>query len=146
MVATRQRSAAWQAVVWYWLPVLVWMTLILLMSARSDLPVRTNPATGEEIRTTTSIAKLAHIVEYGVLAWLLFRALTAAAGRVCLSYPRAVVVVIAVATGFGAIDELFQSFVPTREPRVTDVLLDGASATVVALVLYVRARRRVAGG
>ncbi len=35
---------------------------------------------------------------------------------------------------FAAFDELRQSFVPGREPRVTDVLLDLASVTAGALV------------
>ncbi len=104
---------------WHWFPVLFWMTLILALSSRSDLPARTNPATGEIIRTTYLAAKAAHIVEYIVLA----------------------------ATAFGIGDELRQSFVPNREARPADVAIDAASALGMVMVLmiwrHVREAQRV---
>lgn len=120
---------------WLWLPVLLWMGLILALSSRSDLPVRQNPQTGEVIRTTFAAAKVAHVVEYGVLALLLLRALVSEGGGARLALRPAVLVVVVLATAFGGLDELRQSLTPNREPRLFDVALDGTSALVVSLVV-----------
>ncbi len=119
---------------WAWLPVLAWMSLILWLSSRSDLPVRTNPQTGETIRTTFTLAKLAHVVEYGVLALLLLRALIGSYGGLRLSLGAAAITTVVACGLFGGLDELRQSLTPTREPRLTDVALDTASALAVCLV------------
>jgi VanZ family protein len=127
---------------WLWLPVLVWMALILSLSSRSDLPMRTNPQTGETIRSTFAAAKLAHVVEYSVLSLLLLRALIGAGGGLRLSLVPAIVVTVLVCGVFGGLDELRQSFVPTREPRLTDIALDTASALIAALLFAAWQRLR----
>jgi VanZ family protein len=118
---------------WTWLPVLVWMALILAMSSRSDLPVRHNPQTGEVIKTTFTAAKLAHVFEYSVFALLMLRALVGAGGGLRWPLPVAIAVTVVAAGMFGGLDEIRQSFVPTREPRLTDVALDTASALITSL-------------
>lgn len=132
------------ALAWAWLPVLVWMALILALSGQSSLPARQNPATGEVIRSTYTLAKLAHVVEYSVLALLILRATTTPLGGLRLHFLAAVLWTIAAATLFGAVDELRQSLVPNREPRLGDVLIDGASALASVCVASL-ARRLCAG-
>ena len=127
---------------WTWLPVLLWMALILWLSGRSDLPVRTNPQTGETIRTTFAAAKLAHVFEYGVLALLLLRALTGTGGGLRLPLAPAIVVAVLVAGVFGVLDELRQSLVPNREPRLTDVALDSSAALGASLLFAIWQRSR----
>jgi VanZ family protein len=121
--------------VWAWLPVVLWMAAILWMSGRSDLPMRTNPQTGETIKTTFTAAKLAHVFEYSVLALLMLRALVGARGGLGLPLAAAIPVTVVVAAVFGGLDEVRQSFVPAREPRLTDVALDAASALVASLAV-----------
>jgi VanZ family protein len=137
-----KRSAA---LLWYWLPVLLWMAMILSLSGQSDLPVRHNPQTGEVIKTTYTAAKLAHVVEYSVLALLLIRALTAPAGGFGLSPALAACWTVMLAFSFGALDEYRQAFTPTREPRAIDVLIDGLSALAASLafMFWRRSRRCV---
>ena len=120
---------------WAWLPVLLWMGLILSLSGRSDLPLRTNPQTGEVIKTTFTAAKLAHVVEYSVLAVLLLRALTGVSGGLRLPLTPAVVTAVLLSGVFGGMDEIRQSFVPTREPRLTDVALDTTAALLACLAV-----------
>ena len=135
------------ALVWAWLPVLVWMALILGLSGQANLPARQNPATGEVIRSTYTLAKLAHVVEYGVLGLLLLRATMLPSGGPGLRFASAAAWTVVAATLFGGVDELRQSLVPNREPRLGDVLLDGASALgavcAVAVARCVRLRRDV---
>jgi VanZ family protein len=116
-----------------WLPILLWMAVILALSSRSDLPIRTNPQTGETIKTTFTLAKLAHVFEYSMLALLLLRALMTQAGGLRLSLVPSVVVTVLVAAFFGALDEYRQSLVPNREPRLADIALDTASALAACL-------------
>ena len=120
---------------WAWLPVLLWMTMILSLSGQSDLPIRTNPQTGETIRSTFTLAKMAHVVEYSVLALLLLRALMSQAGGLRLSLVPAVITTVACAAVFGGLDEFRQSLVPNREPRLTDVVLDTVSALGASLTV-----------
>jgi VanZ family protein len=126
----------------YWLPVLVWMALILTLSGRSELAVGANPATGETVKPGLALAKLGHVFEYAVLAVLMFRAATAGDGGLRLPPRRAAVWIAVVALAFGTGDELRQSLVPNRSPRLTDVLLDGTSAGVTATILMVRQLRK----
>lgn len=131
---------------WAWLPVVAWMALIFTLSGQSSLPARQNPATGEVIRSTYTLAKLAHVVEYGVLALLILRATTSPAGGLSLGFGRAALWTVAAATLFGAVDELRQSLVPNREPNVGDVLIDGASALAAVCVASVVRRLRASWG
>ena len=126
----------------HWLPVLVWMVLILTLSGRSDLGRRTNPATGEVTGNSYTVAKIAHFVEYGVLAALLLRATTAPGGGLAVPPGRAAIWVVVASTAFGAGDELRQSFVPTREARLSDVLIDGVSETTAVAVLVLWRRTK----
>jgi VanZ family protein len=126
----------------YWLPVILWMLLILFLSGRSDFGRQPNPVTGEPVRTTFTLAKMLHLVEYGVLAAVLFRATTAAGGGVGLRPGRAAVWVVLIATAFGAADELRQSFVPAREPRLADVAIDGCGAVLAMVAVTAWGRSR----
>ena len=135
-----------RAVAWTWLPVLLWIALILTLSGQSNLPARQNPATGEVIRSTYTVAKLAHVVEYGVLALLLLRATTMPRGGLGLRFGTAAISTVVAATLFGAVDELRQSLVPNREPRLGDVLIDGASALAAVCVASVARQVRAGRG
>ena len=121
---------------------MLWMALILSLSSQSDLPARTNPQTGETIRATFAAAKLFHVFEYSVLALLLLRALTTPRGGVRLALGTAVVVAVVVSGLFGGLDELRQSFVPRREPRLSDIALDTASSLGACLLAWAWLRLR----
>jgi VanZ family protein len=122
------------------------MALILSLSSQSDLPARTNPQTGETIRSTFAAAKLAHVVEYAVLGPLLLRALTLRAGGMRLSLGLAIGLAVVGAGLFGCVDEVRQSFVPRREPSLADVVLDTASAAAATLLAAGWLRWRSARG
>lgn len=103
-----------------WLPVLAWMGLLWTSSAR--------PAgCGPELRGWD---KLAHAGAYAALASLVYRALP--------SGPAAV----ALAAGYGVVDELHQSRVPGRSPDPLDWVADllGALAGASLAVRWTRRR------
>ena len=118
----------------HWAPVLLWMALILVLSSRSDFRSAAPTPVAESQSVFFAVSKLAHVVEYGVLSLLLLRALHGAGGGVRLPLVVAVVVAVLGSGLFGALDELRQSFVPNRTPRVVDIALDTASALMAALL------------
>jgi VanZ family protein len=99
----------------YWLPVLLWMGVIFVGSSQPKLPFVLN-------KTADFITKKAgHVIEYGVLAFLLWRALSKEKGWPALpSFGGAFVLSLLYAIS----DEFHQTFVPGRSGRLTDVGFD----------------------
>jgi VanZ family protein len=116
----------------YVLPIVAYAGLIFYLSSRSSLPVSLPRFFGAD--------KVAHFVEYGILGFLLVRAL--AGYKVALH--RAVWVAITLALAYGISDEVHQAFTPGREPSVWDVVADllGAAAGVLAWYGLTVHRRR----
>jgi len=124
----RSRTKRW---LYYWLPVLLWMGMILVVSSRSSLPFVLN-------KTVDLVTKKAgHMTEYGVLAFLLWRAIRsckqsgvseATSGHrskergwpALPSFGGAFVLSLLYAIS----DEFHQTFVPGRTGALTDVGFD----------------------
>ena len=115
------------------LPPILWMGLIALGSSSlladdrtarwvvaslGDLVPWASPAT--LAAANVGLRKLGHLVEYGVLAVLWYRALAPS--------PRAVTAALILAAIYGGVDELRQGLPPSRTPATTDVALDAAGA------------------
>ena len=85
-----------------------------------------------------STDKVAHLVEYGILGFLLFRLF--ASGR--MSVMLAAVLVTFCAAVLGGLDESYQG-ITGRQPSVYDWLFDclGAVVASYSLALYTRSRK-----
>ena len=100
---------------YHWLPALLWMGVIFVMSSRSNLPSHPN-------ETVDFMAKKAgHVTEYGVLAFLLWRALSKERGWPVLP---SLGVAFFLSLLYAVSDEFHQTFVPGRSGRLTDVGFD----------------------
>ena len=112
----------------YWLPPVVWATVIFLFSSLTVTP------STEIYWQDFIVKKTAHVVEYGIFAALLYRALRGHG----VEKLDAVLLAILIAVIYGATDEFHQSFTPGREPRVRDVVFDtiGAVAGVFICKKY----------
>ncbi len=119
-----------------WLPVVLWMAVILMLSGQSEVPRRTDPSTGAPIPQTFALAKMVHVFEYGVLSLLVFRAVRAPSSGVGLGPVRAVGAAVVVSLAFGVLDEYRQSFVPGREPSGWDVMIDGLAAFLAGTLMF----------
>ena len=111
-------------VIRYWLPVLLYVALIFWVSSMSGL---TLPGSG------SGTDKFAHAAEYGVLCFLLVRALKESELVDSLGVASAVALVIGLCIGLA--DELFQSTIPGRESDPADFAAD-AVGLVLAIFLY----------
>jgi VanZ family protein len=111
------------------LPPLLWMAVIALGSSSFLSGERTTVWLGSMLGhlgsvvspavlgvTHLGLRKLAHLIEFGILAVLWHRALGPS--------PHTSALVITLTAAYGGVDELRQALVPTRGPAVTDVMVD----------------------
>lgn len=110
----------------YWLPVLVWGTVIFSFSATHAIVVSNVHA------WDFLVHKIAHFCEYFILSALIYRALhgtTKVRGKYLLLMTLTLTVLYSVT------DEFHQSFTPGREPRIRDVIIDSFGSAVALAVL-----------
>jgi VanZ family protein len=142
----------------YWLPVVIWCAVIVGFSSDAGSSRRTSriigpvlrwlvPGISEETvyRVQYGIRKAAHVTEYALLALLIWRARRRPVRGDARPWrwPEAWVA-LACAALFAVSDEIHQAFVPGREGRATDVLIDsiGALTGLLALRAYGKWRGR----
>ena len=106
-----------------WVPAILWLTLIFVLSSQPTLP-----STGQVTD------KQAHAFTYGVLALLCLMGLTrwrwrSIAGASLLG-------AFALAVLYGVSDEIHQAFVPGRNPDVADVAADAAGAAIALAMAW----------
>ena len=107
-----------------WGPALAWMALIFAISSLSSEALESAGATKASRSASIVLNQVTvHLIEFGVLAVFLYRALSFRGGV----FVRWVIVVVAT-TAYGASDEFHQSFVPGRYPSWTDIVFDTVGA------------------
>jgi VanZ family protein len=132
----------------YWLPPLLWTCVILLAST----DVLSAAHSGPWLQTIVTailghalppqqfnvlhfaVRKGGHLTEYAILGALLFRALRADGQQWSMRWSAAAV---AIAAAVASVDELHQTFVPSRTGAFFDVLLDTAGATLAQILIRV---------
>ena len=132
----------------YWAPVAAWMAAIFALSSLTSSAIESSAPAAAATRSFPSLANqvTAHLIEFGVLAVLVYRALS-------LHWPAAAVYlwvsVLAATVAYGASDEFHQSFVQGRHASWIDVALDAAGAVIgIALMVawsWFRSRIRTSG-
>lgn len=133
----RERNL-WRLTFWRWLLVILWMALIFILSSqpKASMPHYPNGM------LDWGIKKSAHMIEYGILAILFWRAVSGCAGATVRRSQVWLVPLFCLV--YAATDEYHQSFVPGRSSSVWDVLVDGLGTlltlTIVSLLLKLRAR------
>ena len=137
----------------YWLPPVLWMAVIVGLSTDAGSSEHTESWLLPVFRTLAPWAtpvqleglhwlmrRLAHLSEYAILAALWLRAFVR--GR-SLTPRTAGLLALAISVAWAILDELHQSFVPSRSASVADVLVDSVGA-VVALAAAHLGWRQVA--
>ena len=110
-----------------WLPSFLWMGLIFILSSRSRVSLTANSS------VDFVIFKSLHMLEYGILFILNYRALKKTLFVKTVNF-LAIAFLITVIYAF--FDEIHQLFTPTREGRLRDVFFDGMGAVVVGGLLW----------
>ena len=123
--------------VFYWLPVIAWMSLIFVLSHISNVDSVVREGPFAEVPPELKSPEFAHAVEFLVLAALVYRLLIsyqAVAGVYMLGS------VLLFTIGYGMVDEFHQSFVPGRDASLGDVALDALGATLGLAAAHTGAR------
>jgi len=85
----------------------------------------------------TGVRKCAHVTEYAVFAWLLWRAFRKPARQDSRPWTwKHAFAAWTCAALFAASDEFHQAFVPNREPSPRDVLIDSTGAALALLAIW----------
>lgn len=103
-----------------WLPPFFWAILIFTLSSFQV------GSSSEFYWKDFIIKKTAHVIEYGILSTLFYRAMFNSS----ISKEKAMWYAVLVALFYGITDEFHQSFTPGRGPKFTDVLIDTTGATI----------------
>ena len=138
-----------QSQFWNWTPVLVWMTVIFLLSSDYFSAASTTPLIARFLfalfphladfhveNAVSVIRKLGHLSEYFILAVLIMRAiqgqLTGQTAKPLILWSISLTVIYAVS------DELHQFFVPSRTASLHDVIIDAAGGIMGTLWFHLR--------
>ncbi len=111
----------------YALPI-IWMIFIFILSSRSSFPAH---LTKNQYQYASS---LAHIFLYIILTFLIANALTTAK----VKFKHALLNAFIIAIIYGALDEWHQAFVPGREARLSDWLLDIVGSLVAGNLFWLK--------
>jgi len=131
----------------YWLPSLLWMIFIFPAGNRvlsSPILYRVIVSLMEWLWPNitfeiielcyTVVRKLLHIVEYGILAFLLFRSFRGSS-QLRWKFQWALYASL-IAMCYAILDEILQSFIPSRNGSLFDVLMDGIGVIFCLGIIY----------
>jgi VanZ family protein len=150
---TTQPLSRLRRVLFYWVPAVAWMAMVLAASSDPFSARNTGEALhalliwifGQVDALTFGLVhflmrKSAHFIEYAILSALWFRAL-----RLHLSSlwrVRWALVGLVISLSVAILDELHQSFVPSRSGSARDVLLDFCGALFAQFLIWYALRRK----
>jgi VanZ family protein len=135
----------------HWLPVVLWMGFIFVMSTSLGSAEHTSMIIEPLLRwlnpdispenidlVHTLVRKGGHLTEYAVLALLTLRAVNISLRTVQTGgWYKATGIALLVAAAYATTDEFHQSFVPGRTASVYDVMIDTSGAFVALTVAAV---------
>lgn len=111
----------------FWGPPVLWMITIFLLSERQRVSV------SETYTLNFLFFKTLHLIEYGSLFVMLYRALR---NTTHTTERNAVISAAMLAVFYGVLDEFHQTFVPTREGKLRDVIIDGLGVGIAWIFLF----------
>lgn len=120
----------WRYIVGAWGPVVVWMGVIFLVSAQTQLPRFVLP--GVPMPTDKGL----HMLEYAILGALCYRAVVR---TLTVRYP--MLWSFGVGVTYAATDELHQRFVPGRSSDLSDWVADAVGVLLGLIVARFLIRR-----
>lgn len=117
----------------YWLPAIIWMSLIFYFSSKQNVSVSTT------FTLNFIILKASHMIGYAVLYFLLFRALYSTKHKKKIDESLMQAALFAVL--YSASDELHQLFVPTRSGHLEDIMIDSIGIFIMYTYLKYNFKR-----
>jgi VanZ family protein len=123
----------------FWLPVIMWMAIIFTLSSIPDLKT--------DLKEDFILRKIAHILEFAILTFLLFRAMSSGKSGQSRSALIGEIIYSAIIALFYAFsDEFHQFFVQGRQCSFRDVSIDSVGILIVASLCYIKNRKKLSTG
>ncbi len=122
-----------------WFPVLIWAIIIFWLSSIPNLE--------SGLKEDFILRKIAHILEYAILTFLLFRALRPEVDefkpgkKELRAFSKALIWAVVFAFLYSLSDEYHQTFVFGREGTLKDVAIDSIGILVTAGIWYIKNRK-----
>jgi VanZ family protein len=91
---------------------------------------------GKALPETTISDKFLHIVEFGILSWLLGKAFRTAKKEVFIKHAGILSIIITIL--YGISNEIHQSFVPYRSTEFYDVIFDAIGAILAQGIFLIK--------
>jgi VanZ family protein len=113
----------------FWLPVLVWAGFIFWLSSIPDLK--------SGIEQDFIFRKIAHILEFAILCFLLIRALV----KEKISFVKTLILAVIIAFLYSISDEYHQTFIQGRQGSFKDVGIDSIGIFLMAILWYYKVKR-----
>jgi len=113
----------------FWVPVLVWAGFIFWLSSIPNLK--------SGMEEDFILRKIAHILEYAILTFLLFRALV----KEKISFVKTLILAVVIAFLYSVSDEYHQTFVQNRQGSFKDIGIDGIGIFLMAILWYYKVKR-----
>jgi VanZ family protein len=109
-----------------WFPVILWAYMIFHFSSG------TVPIASSTLWQDFAVKKTGHVILFGVLAVLVYRALRINK----IDRGNAALLAVVLATSYGASDEFHQMYTQGRESRIRDIFIDGLGASLIISIIY----------
>ncbi|MBD3282071.1 MAG: VanZ family protein [Candidatus Portnoybacteria bacterium] len=109
----------------YWLPIIIWMGIIFYLSSI--------PGLQSGLDNDFILRKIAHIMEYAILTFLLLRAFNA-------KTTKKILITALISIAYAASDEYHQSFVLNRHGSLIDVGIDSIGVFLTSIMWYIKNR------
>lgn len=122
----------WRGIVLRWLPLMVWMGVVLGIGSSGALPMQ------EGSWQRWFLRKGIHIGEYAVLGLLFYRVLAMNRREF---YPRHALGAVCMTVAFASLYEWRQTFIPGRSGRMLDVGIDAVGAGLGQVMVWNNAKR-----
>jgi VanZ family protein len=114
----------------FWFPVILWMGVIFTFSSIPDLR--------SGLKEDFILRKIAHILEFAILTFLLFRATIADEPK----FNKAAVYSLIIALFYAFSDEFHQFFVKGRQCSFRDVGIDSIGILIISIICYIKNRKK----
>ncbi|WP_186431557.1 VanZ family protein [Clostridium sp. BSD9I1] len=145
----------WNKTYFKWILVLAWMIVIFLFSndpaavsdEKSGFVLRTLNALGIDLNSYFGelanfiVRKAGHFTEYFILYALLFNALQDTS-----SLKQSLIISLGITFLYACSDEFHQIFIPGREGRFKDVLIDTSGGIFAGILMKIKSATHVASG
>lgn len=112
----------------YWLPALLWASIIFALSSIPNL----ESGLGQDF----ILRKIAHILEYAILTFLLFKAFLSTGNQPRTNKILALAMIVAFL--YALSDEYHQTFIFGRQGKLGDVGIDTIGILIMALLCYTK--------